>query len=96
MPQPQTRRRFLQTSLAASAAYGVPLVLTSRARGANERLNIGVIGVGGRGGSDLAAVSSENVVALCDVDVGRLNTAASKFLRPKPISITASYWSGQI
>jgi predicted dehydrogenase len=83
VPQPQTRRCFLQTSLAASATYGLPLVLSSRARGANERLNIGVIGVGGRGGSDLAAVSGENVVALCDVDVGRLNTAAAKFPHAK-------------
>jgi predicted dehydrogenase len=48
----------------------------ARARGANERLDIGVIGVGGRGAADLAAVSSENIVALCDVDADRLNQAA--------------------
>jgi predicted dehydrogenase len=34
----------------------------------SERLNIAGIGVGGRGASNLAAVSSENIVALCDVD----------------------------
>ena len=37
---------------------------------ANERLNIGVIGVGGRGAGDLAGVAGENIVALCDVDWG--------------------------
>ncbi len=35
---------------------------------ANERLNIAVVGVGGHGWSNLNAVASENIVALCDVD----------------------------
>ena len=34
----------------------------------SEKLNIAGIGVGGQGGGDLRAVSSENIVALCDVD----------------------------
>jgi len=34
----------------------------------SEKLNIAGIGVGGRGAGDLAEVSSENIVALCDVD----------------------------
>jgi predicted dehydrogenase len=74
------RRRFLKTSLAASAAAGVslPLLRVSGSTGANERLNIGVIGVGGRGAGDLAGVASENIVAICDVDENRLNAAASK------------------
>ncbi len=75
------RRRFLQSSLvlATAAGAGLPLVSTSRVLGANERLNIGVIGVGGRGASDLAAVAEENIVALCDVDEGRLGGAAARF-----------------
>jgi predicted dehydrogenase len=48
-----------------------------RVLGANNRLNIGAIGVGGRGGSDLAGVSGENIVALCDVDTDRLDKAAA-------------------
>lgn len=67
MSESQTRRCFLSSSLATSAAFGLPLVLPSRARGANERLNIGVIGVGGSGAAVLAVVAGENVVALCDV-----------------------------
>src|SRR6476646_5113111 len=79
------RRRFLKSSLAltAAAGAGLPLVWTSRVRGANERLNIGVIGVGGRGASDMAAVAGENIVALCDVDENRLGGAASQFKTPK-------------
>ncbi len=80
MPR-HTRRRFLQTSLAAGTALGIglPMILPARARGANERLNVGVIGVGGRGEGDLAGVAGENIVALCDVDESRLGAAAAKF-----------------
>jgi hypothetical protein len=78
MSESQARRCFLNSSLATSAAFGLPLVLPSR--GANERLNIGV---GGRSATDMAAVAGENVVAWCDVDVGRLNTAAAKFSQAK-------------
>ncbi|HVW03040.1 MAG TPA: Gfo/Idh/MocA family oxidoreductase, partial [Planctomycetaceae bacterium] len=68
------RRRFLGTS--AGIAVGWPLLRSQRVLGANERLNIGVIGVGGRGAGDLAGVAGENIVALCDVDADRLNAAA--------------------
>src|ERR1051325_1799184 len=80
-----SRRRFVQSSLAltAAAGAGLPLVSTSRVLGANERLNIGVIGVGGRGAGDLQAVSGENIVALCDVDENRLGGAASQLKTPK-------------
>ncbi|MCS7192537.1 MAG: Gfo/Idh/MocA family oxidoreductase, partial [Armatimonadetes bacterium] len=35
---------------------------------ANEKLNIACVGTGGHGWANLMAVSSENIVALCDVD----------------------------
>ncbi len=38
---------------------------------ANNKLNIAGIGVGGRGAGDIDGVSSENIVALCDVDLNR-------------------------
>ena len=34
----------------------------------SEKVNIAGIGVGGRGGGDIEALSSQNIVALCDVD----------------------------
>ncbi len=36
----------------------------------SEKLNIASIGIGGQGASDIQSVSSENIVALCDVDWG--------------------------
>jgi len=34
----------------------------------SDKLNIAIIGVGGKGRSDMYSVSTENIVALCDVD----------------------------
>ncbi|HCD00386.1 MAG TPA: oxidoreductase, partial [Planctomycetaceae bacterium] len=50
-----------------AGAVAAPTLVSAAVFGANERLNIGAIGVGGRGASDLAAVAGENIVALCDV-----------------------------
>lgn len=77
MTLPVSRRQFL-ASAAASTVLAGPLLRPNRVLGANERLNIGVIGVGGRGGANLAAMAGENVIALCDVDEGRLNGAAAR------------------
>jgi len=74
-----TRRAFLRTSLLAggAAALGVPAI--AQQGNANERLNIAIIGAGGRGAGNLEAVSSENIVALCDVYEPALAAAAEKF-----------------
>ncbi len=73
------RRRFLQTSAAvAGAALVTRLWDSPRILGANERLNIGAIGVGGRGQADLGAVAGENIVAICDVDTNILDQAAAR------------------
>jgi predicted dehydrogenase len=62
-----TRRTFLQQS--ALTAVGAPaLVRANSTRSANEKLGIGVIGVGGRGKANLLGVRGERIVALCDVD----------------------------
>jgi hypothetical protein len=45
---------------------------------ANEKLNIAIIGAGGRGATNIKEVGSENIVALCDVNEEHLNAAASK------------------
>lgn len=71
-----TRRKFL----AASAATG-GLMLSAPAflRGSNlnDKLNIAIVGAGGRGGANLSRVAGENIVALCDVNEQNLNRAAS-------------------
>jgi predicted dehydrogenase len=64
------RRGFLAASAAASAFMVLPRhVLGGPGQvSPNEKLNIAGIGIGSQGGSDLEDVSTENIVALCDVD----------------------------
>ena len=68
-----SRRTFIGGSTAAAAMTIVPAsVLGGPGRTApSEKLNIAGIGVGGQGRWDLDNVSSENIVALCDVDWAR-------------------------
>jgi predicted dehydrogenase len=73
-----SRRRFLQHSAAAGLAVWLAPAAV-RAAGPNEKLNIGVIGVTNRGGANLTGVSSENIVALCDVDDRLLGPVAAKY-----------------
>src|SRR5262245_20960378 len=72
-----TRRGFLTAAASAGAALTVPGFL--RARGAVEKLNIAVIGTGGRGATNLRGVASENIVALCDVSAAAVEAAAVKY-----------------
>ena len=79
-----TRRTLLRNTTLA----GVGLWLSggnssSRAQSANEKLDIAVVGVAGRGGSNLNGVGHENIVALCDVDQTRLGKAAERFPQAK-------------
>jgi len=75
-----TRREFLKQ--AAGAGVGLWAITRSaraQTKSPNEKLNIACIGVGGRGWDNVNGVSSENIVALCDVDENNLNKAAEKF-----------------
>ncbi len=65
-----SRRQFMGGAAAAAAFTIVPChVLGGRGRvAASEKLNVACIGVSGMGGSDVSQVSTENIVALCDVD----------------------------
>ena len=78
-----TRRRFLQdaAALGASLAVAGSLPAAQKKQGANDRLNLGIIAVAGRGADNLAGVASENIVALCDVDVNRAGKAREKYPR---------------
>src|SRR5207248_1924263 len=90
MPAPTrpSRRTFLKSSAASAAglAFGAP---AANARGANEKLNLGVIGSGNRGTTLFreSLKQGHNVVALCDVAAFRLDKAADfvvKAGKPKP------------
>lgn len=54
-----------------------PAILSADAP--SGKLNLAVIGCGGRGAGNLEEVSSENIVALCDVNENNLNAAGQKF-----------------
>jgi predicted dehydrogenase len=67
--------RLLFTSAAAAAT--APALL--RGQNLNDKLNIAIIGAGGRGGSNLESVASENIVALCDVNELTLDRVGTKY-----------------
>jgi len=48
-PMLVSRRRFLQTTAAASALFAAPYFVPQRAFGANERVNLGFVGCKNRG-----------------------------------------------
>ena len=61
-----------------AAAFTFPFV--GRVLGANERINVACIGVGGKGDSDSsgAASAGANIVAICDVDQNSLAKKAKQ------------------
>ena len=65
------RRRFLKSAAAASSLLLLPrhLAAGDGAAAPSEKLNIAGIGVGGMGKLNLRNLSSQNIVALCDVDL---------------------------
>ena len=81
---PITRRRFIQSSAALSAAYFMPAASWARVLGANERINLAVIGCGGMGSSHLENLmdrrEKDNVAMtnVCDVYRRRLNRAVKR------------------
>ena len=78
------RRQFLKST--AAVGMGLVILPTGTLSGANapsNKLNVALIGVGGRGRAHQRPISSENIVALCDVDENNLATAAKKFPKAK-------------
>ena len=63
-----TRRQFIYYSALAAGATALTGCAAPRRISANDKLNIGVVGTGGKGASDTDCCSSENIVALCDAD----------------------------
>ena len=84
MKERLNRRTFLKHSAAVGAGITILRSGILRAgRSPNEKLNIAVIGVRGRGGANLNSVKGENIVALCDVNAKNLGEAAKQFPRAK-------------
>ncbi len=73
-----SRRRFLKKSALATASLAIASRTALGAIGANDRIRIAVVGVGGRG-TDHISGFGKHVVALCDVDQQFLDLRAGEF-----------------
>lgn len=72
-----SRRRFMRdTAFTGAALLTAPAFI--RSREPNSKLNVAIIGCGGRGAANMKEMLGENIVALCDVNQNNLNQAAAK------------------
>ena len=80
-----SRRTVLKTAAAAGTGFwlGTGTSLARESSSPNEKLDVAVIGIGGRGKANLNAVAGENIVALCDVDDERAGDAYKRFPKAK-------------
>ena len=80
-----SRRDFLRRSSFAAGAAALAFPYVGRVLGANDRINIACIGVGGKGSSDSsnAAECGGNIVAICDVDQRTLDKKGQQFSQAK-------------
>ncbi len=86
MHAPLPRRTFLKSASAAST-LAFPAVLRAQPAGTpspSKRLNVAIIGAGGRGGAAVQAMKDENIVAICDVDERRCNASLKNFSEKFP------------
>jgi predicted dehydrogenase len=80
-----TRRQFGRiVAGAAAGGFAVPAIV--RGRNLNDKLDIAMVGVGGRGAANLHGVSSENIVALCDVYEPAVDRAAKTCPKARRLS----------
>lgn len=66
-----SRRQFIKSAAAASAAFAFPVSSWARVRGANEDIRVAVVGFNSRGQDHIKGfrgVPGVRLVALCDVD----------------------------
>ena len=79
------RREFLRRAVLAGTttlAAGTPLLRSLpalAAKGPNEKLNLACIGVANKGADNINNLTSENIVALCDIDSLHLGKMAERF-----------------
>jgi len=78
------RRQFLRTcAYTGVAGLILPGTKLFGADAPNNKLNVALIGTWGRGEAHFGGLSTENVVALCDVDEKHLAFGAEKLKSPK-------------
>lgn len=76
------RRNFLKSATASAAAViTVPTIIPQRAFGANERLNVGLVGCGGRGNwlaRHFSELGESVLISACDVDRSQLEQGVER------------------
>lgn len=78
------RRDFLKAAATTGAGWLIlPSGVLSGANAPSNKLNVALIGTWGRGEAHFDALSSENVVALCDVNEDHLAFGAKRFPNAK-------------
>ncbi len=79
------RRQFVTTTAMASSLLLVPrhVVAGSGEAAPSAKLNIAGIGIGGMGARNLANLESQNIVALCDVDLNYAAATIAKYLNAR-------------
>jgi predicted homoserine dehydrogenase-like protein len=98
------RRAFLQIS--AVAGFALPTLVSTRAisapgrLGANDRVNVGIIGLGGRAqeiARTCARIDGMRIVAICDCFAPRCNQFldTTVLLASSPHGGSPSVWAGQ-
>ena len=85
-PTSFTRRQFLSRTLLAAGAATFSFPYVGRVLGANDRIRIACIGVGGKGDSDSTDAQNcgGHIVAICDVDHKTLGSKAKQFAEKFP------------
>ena len=80
------RRQFISSSAAAGAALTiVPRHVLGRGfQAPSDLVNVATVGVSGMGASNTRAVMSQNLVALCDVDLDLLDRTLAGWSKPRP------------
>jgi hypothetical protein len=80
-----TRRDLLRAGALAAGTMAFPHIVSAQVQGANEKVRIACVGVGGKGDSDSNQVGDAGgeVVAICDVDEITLNKKAQKYPNAK-------------
>jgi predicted dehydrogenase len=80
-----SRRGFMQTTAGISAGYFIGGSLTGRAeQSPSEKIRIAGVGVGGKGDSDISQAGMfGDVVAICDIDEGHLESKAAQMPKAK-------------
>ena len=78
----KNRREFIRNSVISATVFTVVPRYVLGGNGyiaPSDKLNIACIGIGGKGRVDVNGVSSENIIALCDVDQDRAVSGKGNF-----------------